>query len=146
MNRFILSGISALALLLVLTSPALAQQRGQGRNAADRMFDPATVETVSGTIARIDTMQSRRGPSQGIHLQLQTDDTTLPVHLGPTWFFADQSFALAVGDSLTVRGSRVPMDDANALIAAEIHRGEHTLQLRDDTGQPVWRGQRRQNR
>ena len=146
MNRFLLSSISFLALTLVVATPALAQQRGQGRNAANRMYDPSTVETVQGVVARIDTMQSRRGPSQGLHLQLQTGDTELPVHLGPTWFFADQSFTFGVGDSLTVRGSRVTMGNADALIAAEVHRGDQSLRLRNDAGQPAWRGQRRNNR
>lgn len=146
MNRSLFVALSLVALLWAMSTPALAQQRGQGRTAADRMFDPATVETVKGVIARIDTVQSRRGPSKGLHLQLQMADATLPVHLGPTWFFADQSFAFATDDSLTVRGSRVTMGGADALIAAELRRGDQSLQLRDETGRPVWRGQRRQNR
>jgi hypothetical protein len=89
-------------------------------------------------------MQSPGGPFLGLHLQLQTEATTLPVHLGPAWFLADQSFALQTGDSLAVRGSRVTMQNAPALIAVEVRRGDQSLRLRDDAGRPEWRSPHRQ--
>lgn len=143
MNHSFFSGICALVLLLVLTGPALAQQRGEGRNAASRMFDASTVETVRGMITRVDSVKSSRGPSMGMHVQLQTNGDTLAVHLGPRWYLEEQSFAPQVDDTLAVRGSRVTMRGAPALIAAEVHHGDRTLVLRDAEGRPVWRGQRR---
>lgn len=131
-----------IALGLVLTLPAQAQhERGPQRQ---RMFNPETIETHSGTIARIDRVASRRGPSTGIHLQLQTGGDTLTVHLGPGWYFKQQSFAPQVNDSLTVRGSHVTVEGAPVLIAAEVLHGTRSLRLRDAQGRPVWRGQRRQ--
>jgi len=128
------------ASLFVATAPAVAQQRGNPQP-SNRLFDPATVETMSGVITRIDSVQSARGPSTGIHVQLQTTGDTLPVHLGPAWFLTDQSMMLAVGDSLTVRGSRVTLQNAPALIAAEVRHGSRLLRLRNDAGRPVWRRQ-----
>ena len=133
--------IAFLGSLLLVTAPAVAQQRGSGQNLT-RHFDPSTVETVSGVVARIDSVSAPRGPFVGVHLQLETPDTTLPVHLGPAPFLARQSFAPQVGDSLTVRGSRVTMQNAPALIAVEVHHGTQSVQLRDATGRPAWRGQR----
>jgi hypothetical protein len=133
--------IGVLVLLLMLTAPVLAQQRGEGRRAVP-IFDPATVETVRGVITRIDSVASRRGPSTGIHLQLQTSGEVLTVHLGPSWYVEEQSFAPQVNDSLTVHGSRVMVQDAPAIIAAEVLHNERSLRLRDTRGRPVWRGQR----
>ena len=99
--------IGALMLLLVLTTPVLAQQRSEGRNAEARMFDPSTVEAVGGVITRVDSVDSRRGPSTGIHLQLQTNGDTLAVHLGPSWYMEEQAFAPQVDNSLSVHGLRV---------------------------------------
>jgi len=141
MNHSIVSGIGALVLLLVLTTPVLAQQRGQGRNAEARLFDPATVERVSGVITRVDSVDSRRGPSTGIHLQLQANGDTLAVHLGPRWYMEEQAFAPQANDSLSVRGSRVTVQGAPAIIAAEVRHGARALRLRDAQGRPAWRGQ-----
>lgn len=127
--------------LLVASAPVMAQQRDNAQSQR-RLFDPSTVETMSGVITRIDSVPSPRGPSAGLHIQLQTAEATLPVHLGPAWFFADRSMTLAVGDSLMVRGSQVTWREAPALIAAEVHHESQMLRLRNETGRPVWRRQR----
>lgn len=144
MKRLLIVLTLAVPLILLTATPALAQQRGGPGQRANRLFDPATIETATGVIASIDSMQSPRGPFVGLHLQLQTEETTLPVHLGPAWYLTDQSFVLQTGDSLAVRGSRVTMQDAPALIAVEVHRGDQSLRLRDDTGRPQWRTPRQQ--
>lgn len=140
MKRLLIASLVLLISLLFVEAPVLAQQRGQGQT----MFNPQTIETLSGIITRIDSVQAPRGRYTGIHLQLRMTDDTLPVHLGPAWYLEDQPFVLHVGDSLTVRGSRVTMQDAPTIIAAEVHQGDQSLLLRDETGRPLWRGQRRQ--
>lgn len=130
-----------IAALLVANTPVRAQQQGTPRS-QNRLFDPATVETIRGAITRIDSVQSARGPSTGLHVQLQTAEDTLPIHLGPVWFLTSQSMTLSVGDSLTVRGSRVTLQNTPALIAATVQHGPHALRLRDDAGRPMWRRQR----
>lgn len=142
MKRVLTALSIAAPLILLVASPALAQQRGGPGQRANRLFDPATIETVAGVIARIDSVQSPRGPSVGLHLQLQTEAMTLPVHLGPSWFLADQSFVFQTGDSLSVRGSRVTIDNAPALIAVEVRRSDQSLRLRDESGRPQWRPRR----
>jgi hypothetical protein len=141
--RHVLPLIALVAPGLVLTLPAQAQhERGPQRQ---RIFNPETVQTVSGTVVGVDSVQSRRGPSTGLHLQLQTGGDTLTVHLGPSWYFERQSFAPQVGDSLAARGSRVTVQGAPALIAVEVLHGTRSLRLRDAQGRPVWRGQRKPN-
>jgi hypothetical protein len=137
--------------LLAMPASALAQRGERGT----RMYDPATVETIQGTIAAIDTMTSRHGgrhdkpgrmrPHQGLHLQVDTGNETLPVHLGPLFYLQDQGLTLRVGDAVTIRGSRVTIQNAPAAIAAEVQSNEQTWILRDDQGRPAWRGQRRRN-
>lgn len=139
MHRAALAGTSLISILL-MTAPALAQQRGGPDRA--RLFDPSTVETVRGIVARIDSVSGPRRSGVGLHLQLETDATTLPVHLGPAWFLADRSLAPQVGDSLTVRGSRITMQGTPALIAMEVQHGGRSVHLRDARGRPAWRGQR----
>jgi hypothetical protein len=142
-----LLGILAVLGLLAAPSTALAQRGGM----ATRMYDLTTVETIQGPVTALDTVTSRgggpgrTGRHQGLHLQVDTGDETLPVHLGPLFYLQDQALTLQVGDTVTVRGSRVTMRNAPALIAARIQSGDRTWTLRDHRGRPAWRGQRRRN-
>ena len=82
----------------------------------------------------------------GMHLNLQTDKETIPVHLGPAWFMQKQSPQIATGDAIVVTGSRVTFDGKPAIIAAEIKKGDKVIRLREQNGVPLWagRGQRGQ--
>lgn len=111
-----------------------------------RMYDPATVETISGTVKDVQEIVPLRGMSSGVHLQVRTDDGTLPVHLGPEWFLENQDMGIEPGDSVVVTGSRITFDNAPAIIAAEVRTGDDVLVLRDESGVPVWSGWRRRGR
>lgn len=131
--------LSALLAGLLLAGAAEAQPRGRCAWADARMFDTATITTVSGTVAAIERVSN--GPSVGIHLRLQTGDETVPVHLGPAFYVDAQELKIAEGDRVEVVGSRVQLGDAPALIAQEVRKGESRLRLRDEAGFPAWRGQ-----
>ncbi|WP_129125376.1 ubiquitin family protein [Geomonas oryzae] len=117
---------------------------GWGMNGAyQRLYDPAKVETLSGEVVRVETMPARKGPGSGIHLQLKTDQGTIPVHLGPSWFVERLDERIAKGDRVEVKGSRITFDGKPAIIAAEVKKGKEVLTLRDANGVPVWAGWRR---
>jgi len=138
-------------LLLVLllagmlgTSTAAYAQRGPGMG--QRMYDPTTVETVTGVVTAVDTVMGRRGrPHRGIHVRMTVAGGPLTVHLGPLFYLQQQKVRVQAGDSLTVRGSRVTMRGEPSMIAAELTRQDHAWTLRDEQGVPRWRGQRQQN-
>lgn len=135
-------GLLVLAAALGSASIALAQ-RGPGMGA--RMYDPSTVETVRGVVTTVDTVTStRRRQHRGVHLQLETaEGDVLTVHLGPLFYLQQQNVNLEVGDEIAVRGSRVTLRNAPALIAAEVQARGQSWTLRDDLGRPRWRGQGR---
>jgi len=130
----------SLVLALLLTAPlALAQPT---ERAARPMYDPATVETLKGTVRSVEMQPSQHGPGYGVHLTLAVGNETVSVHLGPAWFVENQDQQLAQGDEVVVAGSRVTQDDAMFVIAREVRRGDAVLVLRDQSGQPAWRGWR----
>jgi hypothetical protein len=51
-----------------------------------RMYDPKTVETVSGEVVQVKTIPHRRGTGSGVHLMLKTAKEEIPVHLGPSFY------------------------------------------------------------
>ena len=52
-------------------------------NVDKRMYNPAAVETISGTVESVDKITPMKGMMYGVHLSLKTDKETISVHLGP---------------------------------------------------------------
>ncbi len=152
MKKFNMFMILFGALSLVLSAESFAQQGmrwkgsggwGQGSQ-YNRMYNPATVETVSGAVETIEKMPSpRSGTSYGIHLTVKTPKETISVHLGPAWYIERLDTVIEAGDKIVVKGSRVTYRGKPAIIAAEIKKGDVVLLLRDETGFPAWAGWRR---
>jgi hypothetical protein len=130
---------------LLLSSVAFAQRGGGwGRNAQyNRMYDPRTVETITGEVVAVEKFTPGKGMSAGVHLQLKPDRETISVHLGPAWFIENQDVKIEPKDKIEVKGSRITFDGKPAIIAAEVKKGDEVLKLRDDNGVPVWAGWRR---
>ena len=130
-----------LALSLALPTLALAQggpPPGMGPG-AHRMFDPATVVTVSGTVVAENRVDRGMGHA-GVHLVVKTAEGEIPVHLGPDFWVDEQKVKLAKGDAVTVKGSRITFEGKPAIIAMTVTRGADTLTLRDASGRPAWAG------
>jgi hypothetical protein len=108
-----------------------------------RMFNPATVETVSGTVDSVDKITPMKGMHSGIHLTLKTDNGIIDVHLGPEWYIERLDTKILKGDALEVKGSRVTISGKPAIIASEVKKGDSVLVLRDSNGVPAWAGWRR---
>jgi len=147
-------GIAVVAVsMLCLLAPAnsLAQKgvnwrggRGWGMGTPySRMYDPATVFTVTGEVVRVDAITPLKGMSYGVHLVLKAKGETLSVHLGPAWYVENQDVRIERGDKVEVVGSRITFDGKPAVIAAEVKKGNDVLVLRDKNGFPVWSGWRR---
>ncbi len=139
-----------LAFLMVFAAGSTVFGQFQGgsggwgaHGAYQRMFNPATVETLSGVVVSVETFKPMKGMHSGIHLILKTDKGTIPVHLGPSWFIERQDTKIEKGDKVEVKGSRVTVNGKPAIIAAEVKKGDHVLVLRDSSGVPVWSGWRR---
>lgn len=108
-----------------------------------RMYNPATVETLSGTVEAVDKVTPMKGMYSGVHVMLKTDKETISVHLGPEWYVERLDTKIQKGDKIEVKGSRVTFAGKPAIIAAEVKKGGETLILRDSAGIPAWAGWRR---
>jgi hypothetical protein len=94
-------------------------------------------------VVSIDQMTPGDGMGAGVHLTLATEAGAVSVHLGPAWYVEHQDTKIEPKDRVAVKGSRVTFDGKPAIIAAEVHKGEETLMLRDASGIPLWAGWRR---
>lgn len=124
--------------VVLATMPAVAAESAPGPRSAPRprVFDSATVTTVSGEVAAVRHVGGRRGA--GVHVDLRTADGVLDVHLGPSSFLEKEHLAIAKGDALEVTGSKVTVGGRPALIAQSVKKGAATVTLRDAQGNPAW--------
>jgi len=143
----VIIGLMFLSALAFTTSVFAAPRMGMGGwgggTKYGRMYNAQTVETVSGEVVKVDKIKPMKGMSYGIHLLLKTEKGEISVHLGPAWYINNQDMAVAAGDKVEVKGSRVEFGGKPAIIAAEVKKGDETLKLRDDDGFPMWAGWRR---
>ena len=141
LGRFI-SLIGILALVLAATAAWAQPGMGPGGGPYSRMYNPQTVETVSGEVVSMEKFTPGQKMSYGVHFTLKTDKETVAVHLGPSWYIEKQAVTIAPGDKMEVTGSRVTYQGQPAIIAAEVKKGGQVLKLRDANGVPAWAGQR----
>jgi hypothetical protein len=149
--------IRALGVVVVMLGIALAgeasPQRGtMGRGGGGgwgpgtpygRLYNPQTVETITGEVVSVDKITPMKGMSYGIHLQVKTDKGMISVHLGPSWYIENQDVKIEPKDKIDVKGSLITFEGKPTLIAAEVKKGNEVLILRDSNGLPVWSGWRR---
>jgi len=128
-----------------LATVAMAQPMGWSdpQSQYNQVYDPYTVETLSGEITEIGTFVPADGWSAGVHVVLKTAEESIEVHLGPQWYIDNQNFDLSVGDTIEVTGSRVIYEGEEVIIAQQIREGREVLMLRYANGFPYWSGWRR---
>lgn len=142
--------ITAVAVICLLgVGEALAQQAAQPKGAGwgpgtsyARMFDPKTVETITGEVISVDAITPAKGMSHGVHAVVKTSKEMISVHVGPGWYMEKQNVKLVPRDTIEVTGSRITFDGKPAIIATEVKKGGEVLKLRDANGVPFWSGRR----
>jgi len=121
---------------LVVAAPLAAQRGRMGGG----HYDTGTEVTLSGTVNQVVDMPGPSGGAGGLHLMVLGDGAVTEVHLGPATYVSAQGFSFAVGDEVTVTGSKVKLGEVEAVIAREVRRGADVLVLRDEQGMPRWAG------
>jgi hypothetical protein len=144
------------AIVFMTTAPALAQRRA-GTGQQMPMYDVNTEVTLKGTVEAVKTVSGMMGGGlmarggrmgmegmmQGTHLILKTDSETIEVHLGPSAFLKEQKIEIAKDDVVEIVGSRVKIDESDALLAREVRKADASWTLRDADGRPQWMMMRR---
>lgn len=108
-----------------------------------KLYDPKTVETISGEVVSVDAITPMKGMCYGVHLMVKTAKETISVHLGPGWYIENQDTKIKPKDKVEVTGSRITFEGKPAIIAAEVKKGDEILRLRGEKGFPLWSGWRR---
>ena len=90
---------------------------------------------ITGIVAEVGT--------EGQGLKIDTGDAIVTVYgIGPLRYWTDQDVARpTVGEEITINGVEVTFSDGSSkIIATGVEIGGETIDLRDDSGLPLWRG------
>jgi hypothetical protein len=145
----LIAAISILSLFLVTDSFAQIGIKWKGSGGwgmgtqYGKMYNPKTVETISGDVVSMDRIIPIKGMCYGVHMMVKTKKETISVHLGPEWYIESQDVKIMPKDKVEVKGSRITFEGKPAIIASELRKGDQVLKLRDENGFPFWSGWRR---
>lgn len=102
------------------------------------IYDPATSETVKGSIESILTIAKADKPHCGAHLMVKTETETMEVHLGPVPYLKKQHTEFFIGDNIMITGSRIYYEGIEVIIARKIEKNGEVVHFRDQNGLPLW--------
>jgi hypothetical protein len=131
MRQAILVSVVAVAAAVALRAPAADAKTA-------RLWNPATVGTVEGTVDGVERVEM--GDWRCVRLKLRTADGILLVRVGPDWFLTEQKLVFAAGEKIQVKGSRLQFSGEPTMVAGEIVRGGEKIVLRDAGGKAAWSG------
>ena len=141
----IITMIGILSLLIAAAGwaqPGMGAGGGGPRVHYGTMWEPNTVETLSGEVVAVDKyVPGRGGTSSGVRLSLKTEKETIPVVLGPASYVEEQRIKFEAKDKIEVKGSRMSIQGQPTIIAAEVKKGDQVLKLRNADGVPFWLNQ-----
>ena len=100
-----------------------------------KLYNPATEITLKGTVAEVREFACPVSEGEiGSHLMLKTGDGLVQVHLAPGRIMRSNKLSFAVGDKLTVLGSKVDLLGREDVIVREITRANEDFVFRDRAG------------
>jgi sporulation protein YlmC with PRC-barrel domain len=103
----------------------------------DNQWSTGTDTDASGTVSR---MTDENG-MQTIVVRTNSGDRL--VRLAPASYLEKQGWKAREGDQVTIKGRMVTIDGKQVLLASSIQGADNkTVELRDNSGQPSWRGVR----
>jgi hypothetical protein len=122
----------ALLFLPLWTAPVVAQSFTQPAR-----YDDTAETSIAGTIRTMVTFQDPAG-TVGVHLDLQTADGLVSVHLAPAMFIGQNNVWFEADDQVEIIGTRTLHDGNAAVWVKAIQKGRTLLALRNADGTPKW--------
>jgi len=120
-----------------------ANDKAWGANGQHAMsFNAGSVKTIQGTVQSVGTFRpegAATGAGGGLRLRVKTSDGKIvTVYAGPNWYAQQNNFFVKPGDDITITGSESRVRQRTVIVASELKSGTQTLQLRDQSGKPLW--------
>ena len=100
-------------------------------------YDLGTESKIKATVQEV-KLPAKGSEKEIAHLLVKIGADTIDVYLCPKTFLDDLGVNFSQGEEIVLTGSRIKQGDAELILAREIVRGNDTLVLRDEKGNPIW--------
>jgi ribosomal protein S12 len=127
-----------IAVLLIDTNFAQRRMHANQGMGYNRLYGESTVETFKGTVINVTTFKPDQYIRNCVRFNLITNNDTISVHIGPSWYLNYKNFSIKEGDKVIVTGSKVVYNDKPAVIASHIKTNDTKIELRNSQGFPLW--------
>lgn len=131
-------------LISFLFMSQLFAQPGRGLNQSNmtRLYNSATVDTITGIIKNVDVVNSGYGRFPGTLLTLKDTKPTVKILIAPVWYLTDLNVQIKKDEAIKIIGSRVTYLNEQLIITKEMLYKNETYTIRNESGIPVWAGRR----
>ncbi len=126
---------SILLVIAVVCALPLIAEKPQETNRPK--YDLSTESKMKATIEEV-KLPAKGSEKEIVHLLVKIGTDTFDVYLCPKSFLDDMGVSFSQGDEIVLTGSRIKQGDADLILAREVVRGNDTLVLRDEKGNPIW--------
>lgn len=120
---------------LLLTTPALAQQKTTTVTDPTRRYEVSREVSLQGTV--VSFIANSSTPPLGPHVVVQTASGQIDVHLGDSRTLEAAHLTLAAGDSIRVVGENVAYGDGTQFFARIVQKGNQAVGVRSVRGFPL---------
>jgi hypothetical protein len=125
------------SLLIACCFLALVMKPAAAGEPAPPKYDLQSETKIKGTVQDV-TLPASGHEKDAVHLVLKIGNDSVDVYLCPKTFLDEMGVEFNKGDEIAVTGSKVKSGDADLVLARQAQKGNDTLILRDDKGNPVW--------
>jgi len=129
------SKILALVLLVWLQGAPAAAQKAQETKVPP--YDLHSETKMKGVVDEVKE-PPKGSEKEAIHLLVKNGADSTDLYLCPKSFLDDMGMSFSKGDEIAVTGSKVKANAGDLILAREVVKGNDTLVLRDEKGNPVW--------
>lgn len=141
------SAAGPIVLLAVVFGVAIAlaadsvEKKGWGANDPyARLYSPKELEKIKAKVVKVMEVVPMTGMSPATAMEVREGNSTIVVHLCPTWFAKPADIGVKPGDAVTLRGSWAEIDGKDVFLASKVKKGESQefkVRLTKD-GTPFW--------
>ena len=100
-------------------------------------YDPSTETKMKGVVEELKLPPKGREKDIA-YLLMKNGDQMVDIYLCPKSFMDEMGVTFTKGDEIAFTGSKVKQGEEEMILAREVVKGQDTLVLRDDKGNPVW--------
>ena len=112
-------------------------QDSSGNNHPAPKYDLKAETKINGAVeeTRLFEFATRK---DFVELVIKSNEGKVVVYVCPKPFQDELGIIFTKGDAITITGAKVKQEESEVILARELVKGQDTILLRDEKGNPVW--------